>query len=171
MHLRLRNVIPFTVVAEKPIDNNQWPNFLVITTGRFSRYIKVAYLDTKEYKADMILIRHKVRVKFLRDFLFKGSEHDLTYSIVKVRKADFRGFIESMRELRNAHLILGNQEYARIYLAWRVNYKDMEFYLPGDLPRRVARKAFVSLIGDGIIGRVNNLESEYEQDQGCGAPD
>ncbi len=78
--------------------------------NRFSLFnTYFAFLDTKDYLADGLFIKHQVRVYFGDEFV----KPDIPYRIIfcHVRKWDKERFCAAMRELPNKMLLCGNVDY------------------------------------------------------------
>ena len=73
------------------------------------RYAYFAYFDTKDYLADPLFMRHKVRVWYGKHFAKKGSPY--LGIICRVRKCDVPQFQEALEELENSMLICGYTDY------------------------------------------------------------
>ncbi len=73
------------------------------------RYAYFAYFDTKDYLADSLFIRHKVRVWYGKHFKKDGSPY--LGIMCKVRKRDVPLFQKAMEELENSMLICGYTDY------------------------------------------------------------
>lgn len=77
---------------------------------RFSlRYLYYAIIDTADYYADQLFIRHQVTVRFGNEF----AHPDAPYLIImcKVRKKDRRRFLDALAELPNKMLLCGHTDY------------------------------------------------------------
>lgn len=72
-------------------------------------YDYFAYIDTKDYLADQLFIRHKVRVWFGKQFEKKGSPFILV--LCKVRKKDVDRFLDALSEMENKMLLSGHRDY------------------------------------------------------------
>ena len=78
--------------------------------NRFSLFnTYFAFLDTENYLADGLFIKHQVRVYFGDEFV----KPDFPYRIIfcHVRKWDKERFHAAMRELPNKMLLCGNVDY------------------------------------------------------------
>ena len=73
------------------------------------RYLYYAIIDTADYYADQLFIRHQVTVHFGKEFAHPES----TYLIImcKVRKKDKRRFLDALEELPNKMLLCGHPDY------------------------------------------------------------
>lgn len=80
------------------------------TLERFSLfYDHFAIIDTEEYLADALFVRHKVRVWFSSEF----GKDDSPYRVImcKCRKKDTPKFLNAIKELPNKMLLCGYQDY------------------------------------------------------------
>ena len=71
------------------------------------------FVDTKDYLADQIFIRNKVKV----DFGEEASCEDYPKYVVifcKIKKKDNNKFLKSLEELERKMLILGHTDYGNI---------------------------------------------------------
>lgn len=84
-------------------------NYIELGTSRFSRYKQFAYIDRMGFLADRIFIENKVRVKFCGDY--KHREKNYVVVICKVKKKDVSVFLQSMAELKNRAILMGNTDY------------------------------------------------------------
>lgn len=78
--------------------------------NRFSLFnTHFAFLDTENYLADGLFIKHQVRVYFGDEFV----KPDFPYRIIfcHVRRWDKKRFHVAMRELPNKMLLCGNADY------------------------------------------------------------
>ena len=80
------------------------------TIERFSlRYAYFAIIDTKDYLADQLFIRPKVRVWFGREFMHPESRYAVI--MCKCKKRDVNAFLSAIAELPNKMLLCGNTDY------------------------------------------------------------
>lgn len=84
-------------------------NYIELGTSRFFRNKQFAYIDTMGFLADRIFIENKVRVKFCGDY--KHREKNYVVVICKVKKKDVSVFLQSMEELANREIVMGNTDY------------------------------------------------------------
>ena len=68
-----------------------------------------AFLDTEDYLADGLFIKHQVRVYFGDEFVDPGNPYRIIFC--HVRKWDKERFCAAMRELPNKMLLCGNTDY------------------------------------------------------------
>ncbi len=68
-----------------------------------------AFLDTEDYLADGLFIKHQVRVYFGDEFVNPGIPYRIIFC--HVRKWDKGRFCDAMRELPNKMLLCGNMNY------------------------------------------------------------
>ena len=80
---------------------------------RFS-FINVyfAFLDTEDYLADGLFIKHEVRVYFGDEFVKPGIPYRIIFC--HVRKWDEERFHAAMGELPNKMLLCGNVDYLEV---------------------------------------------------------
>ena len=84
-------------------------NYIELGTSRFLRNKQFAYIDTMGFLADRIFIENKVRVKFCGDY--KHREKNYVVVSCKVKKKDVSVFLQSMAELANRAIVMGNTDY------------------------------------------------------------
>ena len=72
-------------------------------------FFHFAFIDTDDYLADQLFIRHKVRVHFGQEYEKKDSPFLLI--LCKVRKRDVNGFLDALGELENKMILKGYPEY------------------------------------------------------------
>ena len=84
-------------------------NYIQLKSGKLSRYINFAYIDTTGYLADRIFIENKVRVKFCGDY--KHREKNYVVVTCKVKENDAPMFLQALKELNNRALLMGNTDY------------------------------------------------------------
>lgn len=84
-------------------------NYIQLKSGKLSRYINFAYIDTTGYLADRIFIENKVRVKFCGDY--KHREKNYVVVTCKVKEKDAPMFLQALKELKNRALLMGNTDY------------------------------------------------------------
>lgn len=84
-------------------------NYIQLKSGKLSRYINFAYIDTTGYLADRIFIENKVRVKFCGDY--KHREKNYVIVTCKVKEKDVPMFLQALKELKNRAILMGNTDY------------------------------------------------------------
>jgi len=67
------------------------------------------FLDMEEYLADRIFIKHKVNVKFGKEYAQKGSKYLCIFC--RIRKRDDKKFKDALEELKNSMLLYGYRDY------------------------------------------------------------
>ena len=70
---------------------------------------KYVYVDTKDYKADNIIIEGNIRMKIIKEFHKEGERYCLIYC--KVRKDDAIRFELAMEKLKSKMLVCGYSDY------------------------------------------------------------
>lgn len=87
-------------------------NYISIAQPSFC-YRHFCYIDRKEYYADDLFIKHKLRVWFYKEM----HRQDTGYVIIfcKVRKCDETLFFKAMEELINKMILLGHTDYPDFY--------------------------------------------------------
>lgn len=70
---------------------------------------KYVYIDTKDYKADNIIIEGNIRMKIIKEFHKEGEKYCLIYC--KVRKDDAIRFELAMEKLKSKMLVCGYNDY------------------------------------------------------------
>ena len=84
-------------------------NYIELGRSRFFRNKQFAYIDTTGFLADRIFIENKVRVKFCGDYFHKEKKYVVV--MCKVKKKDASVFLQSMAELKNRAILMGNTDY------------------------------------------------------------
>lgn len=80
------------------------------TLNRFSLFnAYFAFLDTEDYLADGLFIKHQLRVYFGDEFAKPGIPYRIIFC--HVRKWDVEHFRTAMSELPNKMLLCGNVDY------------------------------------------------------------
>lgn len=72
---------------------------------------KYVYIDTKDYKADNIIVNDKIKMKIIKEFHKEGERYCLIYC--KVRKDDAIRFELAMEKLKSKMLVCGYNDYER----------------------------------------------------------
>lgn len=92
--------------------------------NNFSLFYKhFIYIDAGDnHVGDNILMRNGVRVKFLHDMSHPNFDINIVHC--KVLKPDVDKFIQSMKELNNAHLILGTPDYSKFMIIKADNVEE-----------------------------------------------
>ena len=93
-----------TIVSYEYNECGCWP------IEKFSfRYQYFALIDTPDYLADQLFIKHKVRVWFGEEF----CRDDMPYRVIicRCRKRDVRAFMAAASELTNKMLLCGYPDY------------------------------------------------------------
>lgn len=67
------------------------------------------FFDTKEYVADRLFVRHKVRVWFGKEFEKKESPFVLI--LCRVRKKDVERFVAALDEMERTMILKGHSDY------------------------------------------------------------
>lgn len=84
-------------------------NYLQLKSNRFSRYNNFVYIDTTGFLADRIFAQNEIRVKFCEDYFRKEKKYVVV--MCKVKKKDVSVFLQSMAELKNRAILMGNTDY------------------------------------------------------------
>ena len=84
-------------------------NYIELGKSRFSRYKQFAYIDTTGFLADRIFAQNEIRVKFCGDYFHKEKKYVVV--MCKVKKKDVSVFLQSMAELKNRAILMGNTDY------------------------------------------------------------
>lgn len=84
-------------------------NYIQLKSGKFSRYINFVYMDTTGFLADRIFAQNEIRVKFCGDYFHKEKKYVVV--MCKVKKKDVPVFLQSMEELTNRAILMGNMDY------------------------------------------------------------
>ena len=85
-----------------------------------------AFIDSTDYLADQLFIKHKVMVDFGNEYKQKGNDYLIIFC--KVRKTDEKEFVNALCELENKMLLMGHQDYTNFC-------KKMEEKLVTDKPK------------------------------------
>lgn len=73
------------------------------------RYKYFCFIDTKEYLADALFIKYKVRVWFQKEAHKPNT--DFVFIFCKVKKSDINKFLEALGELKKKMILLGYSDY------------------------------------------------------------
>ena len=94
---------------ERGFMKTEHKNYLSIAQPSFW-YRHFCYIDRKEYYADDLFIKHKLRVWFYKEM----HRQDTGYVIIfcKIRKCDETLFLKAMEELNNKMILLGHTDYS-----------------------------------------------------------
>lgn len=84
-------------------------NYLQLKSNRFSRYNNFVYIDATGFLADRIFAQNEIRVKFCGDYFHKEKKYVVV--MCKVKKKDTPVFLQSMEELANRAIVMGNTDY------------------------------------------------------------
>lgn len=84
-------------------------NYLQLKSNRFSRYNNFVYIDTTGFLADRIFTQNEIRAKFCGDYFHKEKKYVII--MCKVKKKDVSVFLQSMAELKNRAILMGNTDY------------------------------------------------------------
>lgn len=84
-------------------------NYLQLKSNRFSRYNNFVYIDTTGFLADRIFAQNEIKVKFCGDYFHKEKKYVVV--MCKVKKKDASVFLQSMTELKNRAILMGNTDY------------------------------------------------------------
>ncbi len=77
---------------------------------RFSPFFQYySYIDSEEHLADLIFIRRKVRVRFMKEYCKPGTPY--RFILCRVRKKDMEKFTCSMEDLWNKACLMGYKDY------------------------------------------------------------
>ena len=83
-------------------------NYIPIDKFSF-KYKYFCFIDTKEYLADALFIKHKVRVWFQKEA--HKPDTDFIFIFCKVKKDDTNRFAEALEELTKKMILLGHPDY------------------------------------------------------------
>ncbi len=72
-------------------------------------FFRFAFIDTNDYLADQLFIRHKVRVWFEKEFEKRNSPFRLI--LCKVRRQDVDRFLDALGEMENKMILRGYSGY------------------------------------------------------------
>lgn len=77
---------------------------------RFSfLYRYYAIVDTSDYYADQLFIKHQVTVRFGNEYAHPDAQYRIIFC--KVRKQDEQRFLDALQELPNKMLLRGHTDY------------------------------------------------------------
>ena len=82
-------------------------NFVELNS-RFSRKAGFVYVDSPDYLADKLFIKHQIRVDFGREYVKDTWPYALIFC--KVRKKDCEAFTEAMADLERKMFLQGRGE-------------------------------------------------------------
>lgn len=78
--------------------------------NRYSlRHDYYCYADMPKYKADLIFVKNRIRVTFLKEYEKENEKYILI--MCRVKKKDSETFISCMEELKNKMILLGYTDY------------------------------------------------------------
>lgn len=72
-------------------------------------YNHYAFIDSQDYLADQLFVKHKVKVDFGKEYRHEGSNYLVIFC--KVRKTQEKEFIQALEELENKMLLMGHRDY------------------------------------------------------------
>lgn len=79
---------------------------------RFSLlYEHFAFLDTADYLADSLFIKHEVTVAFGDEYISEDTPYRVIFC--KCRKRDVQRFLQALEELTNKMIICGYSDYPK----------------------------------------------------------
>ncbi len=84
-------------------------NYIELGRSRFFRNKQFAYIDTTGFLADRIFAQNEIKVKFCGDYFHKEKKYVVV--MCKVKKKDTSVFLQSMEELANRAILMGNTDY------------------------------------------------------------
>lgn len=69
-----------------------------------------AFVDTDQHLADLLFIKHKVRVNFGQEYAMP----DTPYRVImcSITKKDISGFLAALKELENKMILMGHVDYS-----------------------------------------------------------
>lgn len=70
-------------------------------------YTYYAFIDSQDYLADQLFVKHKVKVDFGKEYCHKGSNYLVIFC--KVRKTKKKRIHPSSRRIRKQNVINGSQ--------------------------------------------------------------
>lgn len=73
------------------------------------RFYYYAFIDTSEYLADQLFVKHEVEVDFGKEFSKKGDDYRIIFC--RVKKQDEEGFLAALAELSKKMLLMGHMDY------------------------------------------------------------
>lgn len=93
--------------------------------GRFLLiYQRFVFLDTEDYLADQLFIRHRVRVRFGDEYVH--PEHPYRFIFCTVRRKDKQRFLDALAEMSDKMTILGHPDYDAFCERWRKIFKSVK---------------------------------------------
>lgn len=75
-----------------------------------TRFNFFCFIDVSDYLADVIFIKHKIRVWFKNEYGKNGTEYKAIFC--KIKKKDKEKFLLAMKELEQNMLLLGYNDYS-----------------------------------------------------------
>lgn len=88
--------------------SDQIKNYL--TLERFSLWhLYFSYIDSADYMADSLFIKHQVRVKFMQKYTHPDSAYRMIFC--RIRKKDAPLFLNALAELPGKMLLCGHPDY------------------------------------------------------------
>ena len=88
------------------------------------RYKYFCFIDTKEYLADALFIKNRVRVWFQKEA--HKSNTDFIVVFCKVKKCDTKKFLETLEELKKKMILLGHSGYQNFCKEFYENFSGEE---------------------------------------------
>ena len=73
------------------------------------RYKYFCFIDTKEYLADALFIKNRVRVRFQKEAHKPNTDFIVVFC--KIKKCDTNKFLETLEELKKKMILLGHSDY------------------------------------------------------------
>ena len=88
------------------------------------RYKYFCFIDTKEYLADALFIKYKVRVWFQKEA--HKPDTDFVFIFCKVKKDDTDRFLEALGELNKKMMLLGHSDYQTFCQEFYENFLEQK---------------------------------------------
>lgn len=84
-------------------------NAFAMMPSRWSRKITFFYVDTPDHKADKLIEKRGIRVKYLDDTVKENDPYVICSC--RIPKKQLEDFLAAMHELQNLMLICGHHDY------------------------------------------------------------
>lgn len=84
-------------------------NYINLGKPRFGNWTNYIYLDTDEYLAKSLFIRHLIHVR--KEGIMARENEKYQLVILKVLKKDEQKFLQAMEELKGKMLLFGHRDY------------------------------------------------------------
>ena len=84
-------------------------NYILYGKTRFAKHLLYAFIDVPEALVTSVLMKHKVRAKFVH--LMTREDTDYVLVQMKIHRSDRQKFLDAMEDLKTKMLICGHADY------------------------------------------------------------